>query len=173
MGGKATLVSPSVPPDDQPRFDQAALSVEVLRRNATIAFAQPYDRFTAYTNTIVAVGYASFFALWAFTHDQMSTKLNIIAALLMLLSCSVFVLWEVYQMVANALMVRRYSTGLEQMSAVDMSPIEQLAHLDAASARRRAWWWSVQLVISLASGVGAAALMAWSLAQTLVTQLRS
>ena len=58
----------------------------------TEQLAPQFEKQVAYTNTIALVGYAAFFTIWGFTRDVMTTRLNLLAAILMLISCSTFVL---------------------------------------------------------------------------------
>ncbi|MEW8654652.1 MAG: hypothetical protein AB2595_10465, partial [Candidatus Thiodiazotropha endolucinida] len=54
-----------------------------------------YDKAIAYTNLITIAGYASFFGLWQITQDKMSDSYSVWAALLLAVSASLFVLFEV------------------------------------------------------------------------------
>jgi uncharacterized membrane protein (DUF2068 family) len=60
-----------------------------------------FDKAVAYTNVIVIGGYAAFFGLWSLTKQYMTAMQARWAALLMLLSASTFVFFEVYKMIVT------------------------------------------------------------------------
>ncbi len=166
MGGSAP-VFPSARLPQQPPTPQQA---DAILRKLTETLTPQFERQVAYTNTIALVGYAAFFAIWGFTRDVMTTKLNLLAAVLMLISCSTFVLWEVYRMVSDARVVNSIATGLQTGGQAGLKAIQRFEAGSAVRAKRFARMWSLQLVVALMTGTSAAALMAWSLLVSLVEQ---
>ena len=65
--------------------------------NKIVAFS--YDKAAAYTNVVLVAGYASFFALWSTTKPVLTHWLSLTALLLMTISATVFVLFELYKMI--------------------------------------------------------------------------
>lgn len=61
-----------------------------------------YDKSAAYTNIIMAAGYAGFFAVWSNMKEYMSPTEMRVSALCMLVSLLVFVLWEVTKMILTS-----------------------------------------------------------------------
>ncbi|PTR10194.1 hypothetical protein C8R32_102284 [Nitrosospira sp. Nsp5] len=64
--------------------------------------ASLYDKSAAYTNIIMAVGYAGFFTVWSNMKVYMSAFDMRISSLCMLTSVVVFVMWEVTKMIYSA-----------------------------------------------------------------------
>jgi hypothetical protein len=56
-----------------------------------------FSRASAYTNLILGAGYAGFFAVWAFTRDQLTPPQVLWSALLVTVSLLSFVVFEVYK----------------------------------------------------------------------------
>ena len=83
---------------------EAAAKREQERVAAEIADAQirvvtaAYSQGAAYTNLIILGGYAGFFGLWQLTGQYLSKQQALWAALLMLTSLCIFILFEVYKM---------------------------------------------------------------------------
>ena len=57
-----------------------------------------FDRTRDYNNTVVTIGYAGFFAIWAFTRDVLPTSVTIHVALAMGVSILLFVIFVVIDM---------------------------------------------------------------------------
>ena len=55
----------------------------------------------AYTNVVLAAGYAGFFGIWSFVKDDLSPGTMFISAFLITISLGLFVLWEVIGMYAR------------------------------------------------------------------------
>lgn len=60
--------------------------------------AHAYSQAQAYTNLIMVAGYAGYFTLWGFIRDYLTRATEFWSALLLSVSLSGFVLWEVYCM---------------------------------------------------------------------------
>lgn len=171
MGTDSRVPPSRVPPARGPARGQPQVNAEGQRRQLIELLAAPYERLTAYVNSVAIVGYASFFAIWAFTRDLMSPRLNRAAALLMLISCSVFVFWEVWQMYMNARQVDKIAGALQRAAKPGTGPIEELARIAPDKALLRARLWALQVYISAGTAVVAVALMAWSLGISLLQDL--
>jgi hypothetical protein len=167
MGSSQGVFPSSRPPQPPPPTPQQA---EVILRKLTEQLAPQFEQQVAYTNTIALVGYAAFFAIWGFTRDAMTTRLNLLAAILMLISCSTFVLWEVYRMVADARATNTIAAALQHGGQGGLQAIERYEAQSSIRAKRFARKWALQLIVSLLTGTTAAALMAWSLFKSLVDQ---
>lgn len=91
-----------------PRF--AAAIGEAAQRNAAkeqrdiIIELQSalFDRAAAYTNLITLGGYAGAFTLWSYTRDQLTSTATILVALLLGISLTTFVFFEVYKMIITS-----------------------------------------------------------------------
>lgn len=62
-----------------------------------------FDQASRYTNLIVAAGYGAFFGLWSMTKNYLTPTQARLAAVSMLFSATVFVLFEVYKVGSMAI----------------------------------------------------------------------
>lgn len=79
-------------------IDQASenkKAVDELANYQVKILTASYDKQKAYTNLIIIAGYAGFFGLWQITKLYLSINQAIWAALFMLASVTIFVIWEV------------------------------------------------------------------------------
>jgi len=96
-----------------------------------------YDKSTAYTNVIIAVGYAGFFGLWSLTKPSLPNALATIAASLMSMSLAIFVLFEVYKITTVGRAAARRATAMFNGAGnPDMQNfVERLREYEAANLR--------------------------------------
>jgi hypothetical protein len=66
-------------------------------------FSTLYDKAAAYTNSIVIAGYAGFFGLWALTRRYFTRSIALTAALLITISLTIFVAFEIFKMISATL----------------------------------------------------------------------
>ena len=81
---------------------QRELAAEKMVEAVSKLVTTTYDKAVAYTNLILIAGYASFFALLGATKSLLHERTTVIAALLMAISVSSFILFEVYKMILHA-----------------------------------------------------------------------
>ena len=73
-----------------------------------------YSKATAYANVVIIAGYAAFFTLWSSMKDKLPDTAMFTTAILMSLSVILFILFEVYKMIASSFYFRRLSKLFEQ-----------------------------------------------------------
>lgn len=83
---------------DMAKREQARTAQEVVDTQVKIITAT-FDKSVAYTNIMIAAGYAGYFGLWQFTKDLLSKQQALWSALLVLVSLVSFILFEVAQMI--------------------------------------------------------------------------
>lgn len=66
---------------------------------------QLFDRTREYNNSVVTIGYASFFAIWAFTKDKMPNEVSYHIAFYMGISILLFILFVVIDMLFQTYVV--------------------------------------------------------------------
>lgn len=66
-----------------------------------------YDKSAAYTNLIMAAGYAAFFAVWSNMKLLLTPLQMRVSALAMMLSLIVFVAWELTKMICTSLNLQK------------------------------------------------------------------
>lgn len=123
-----------------------------------------YDKAIAYTNVVIIGGYASFFGMWSFTKDYLSTWQAVWSALMMSVSIVIFVSFEIVKMTftSRSLLARGRAMG---DPAATQDPNEILARLrdfDLQSQRetiRFGKFWTYTLVVTVSPAVVAIAIL--------------
>jgi hypothetical protein len=102
-----SLIPPSVgtvPP--QGKVEQNELATEY--RNTVIQIqSQLFDKAATYSNLIMVGGYAGTFTVWGNTRGQLPANANILIALLLGFSLSIFIGYQVYKMAGHVNHFRR------------------------------------------------------------------
>lgn len=129
---------------------------EVLREHQGLV-EKSFDKAEQYFKAIQLGGYAAFFALWSLTKEWLHPIWASIAAVLMIISVSTFVIWEVYKATLLALILKRdasLGTGkLEDFIRTRASKLLEDRSGILALTRSRATVWVVS-VLSAAVGTG-------------------
>ncbi len=124
-----------------------------------------YDKTMAYTNVIVVAGYAAFFGLWTLTRPYLSKTHALWAALLMCISATIFVMFEVFKMVFTAESLNtQYMTFSKRMEGKKAQEVlDGIQKLEQASGKTSLTFvraWRISLYIVVATGlVGVGILM--------------
>lgn len=119
-----------------------------------------FDKANAYTNIIIAAGYAGTFAIWTQVSSLLSVRQRAWTGCLLLLSITMFVLWEVAKMVLVGIQAHQYN----QLAATNPMNIDNvLADWQKDSTRLThkmglAWAMFV-LPICIGTAVGAAGIL--------------
>jgi hypothetical protein len=124
-----------------------------------------YEQQKAYTNLIIVAGYAGLFALWQLNRDHIGRRLGLTAALLLLLSISIFVIAEIYRAHFVGKLIRRYYQAVQKtrdaspsLEAVSSALIEFDQWQRNESAKSASWWIFVFWATTV-TGVAAAMLL--------------
>lgn len=146
---------------------------EQQRRAEKLAQAQlkllttSYDRAAAYTTVIVFSGYAGFFALWQLTKDDITRDQALWSALLLLVSLTAFVCFEVGKMIYVSVQVFRKARALE--SADNRQSLEKLiAVLDgmeqtyASNLKGFFAFWAVAVTVAVGGAISGAAVLVYA-----------
>ena len=129
-------------------------------------FGALFDKAAAYSNLILAVGYASVFAVWSAVREHLQPIDERLSGALLLVSLSAFVAYEIYKVLLVSLATRKRAKALsgsvEQLSSnVDafVAKLEAMeiehAHIDAKAGK----YWPVSWGISVIAGAGAIAVL--------------
>ena len=127
--------------------------------------SKAFDRAAAYTNLIMLGGYAAGFAIWNFTRDHLTAKASAWVAILLLLSVTTFVLFEIYKMVINAKFSTNIAKILRQQKPIadqmaDIQEYERKVSSDGLLIFMRVW--VVVLVFSVSTALIAAMILIWN-----------
>lgn len=161
----------------QPKVDAAKDLTDSLVKIASESF----DKGSAYTNLIIFAGYGAFFALWSMIHSDLSPLPAALAILLMLISASVFVFFEIYRMASTATMMRPLYQLIENPDGQLPLAVMQQKVRDFQEQSRRITIsfnrvWEVVLVVCVPTGGLAVLILATALIHrifgTLITALQ-
>jgi len=116
-----------------------------------------------YLKTIQLGAYAAFFTIWGFTRQWLDPKLSAIAAILMIISATTFVVYEIYKSTILALALKKHasisSSGLEEFIQNRFAKFvsEKSNVLSLAKSRATVW------VICISTGFVSLAILVWQL----------
>lgn len=82
-----------------------------------------YQKAISYTNLIILAGYAGIFGIWQHVREILSRQTTIWVALLISCSLMIFVGYEVWKMITEALFIQRINKIIEE----NIAPEERLA----------------------------------------------
>ncbi len=121
------------------------------------AMHENFRQAQSYSNVVIGIGYAGFFALWSMVRPDISVQAHAAAALLVGFSLVVFVAWEVYQMTTMALTSKRIEARMqsdEGFMAAEVDAIGNRLHARLAKC------WPVVLTFTVfPAGIGASLLL--------------
>lgn len=114
-----------------------------------------YNKTQAYTNFVIVAGYAAVFTVWAKTQQNLSPSQNIWIGLLLLLSVSSFVLFEVIKTTWSS----SYAVKLQQLRYKELSASafleahNALEHKQGKTSARIDKFWLPVLAFTVLSGL--------------------
>lgn len=146
---------------EQQRVAAAVIESQVKVLSAT------FDKSAAYTNLIVLAAYAGFFGLWQLTRDYLPKTLGLWSALLMLISVTVFVIFEVVKMVViqHNVFERAKTLRSPEVQADVAKLLKALGDLDQVHEKvlfHFMRFWVVALVLTISTGMAAASLLGYA-----------
>ncbi len=110
-----------------------------------------YQKASSYTNLIILAGYAGIFGIWNLTRELLNKQITIWVAFLVSCSLVLFVGFEVWKMIAEALFFRRVSDIIEK----DVPEQEKLAvwkYIFNAYSKEQAMVWIYFLIPTVLLG---------------------
>jgi len=121
-----------------------------------------YEKAVLYTNLIMVGGYAGAFAIWNITSDTLSKSANAWVGLLLVISLSVFVFFEIYKMIYFS----RHELDLSSILAKNLPRdafVKEVERRDKAMELERTWVmlpvWVASLSISVLTALAAGAIL--------------
>ena len=105
-------------------------------------FAALYDKAITYTQLIVVAGYASFFGIWSFVKEYVSSKCVLWSAVFMSISVIIFVFFEVCKMVYNSWFLLKRDTTLKNIQTMNepQKVLDALGQHDKQVQRTAIMW---------------------------------
>ncbi|MEN1943212.1 hypothetical protein WCE55_05030 [Luteimonas sp. MJ293] len=130
-----------------------------------------FDNAEKHFKTVQLAGYAVFFTVWGFTREWMTPSTGVIAALLMIASASVFVVWELTKASVLASIIRNHATvsasGIEKYLAKRSVHFSTRSRAMSFFSSARLWvWW-----ICVVPATGALALIVGSLVKHFIASI--
>jgi hypothetical protein len=116
-----------------------------------------YGQTSAYTNLVLAAGYAGSFALWQFMEKFISVRARFTSALLLTISLALFVGYELQKMVKESWKMRHLADAIIRIPEARRFEVVQaiLMHRQIREARV----WAVFVIPTAATGLAAASLL--------------
>ena len=131
-----------------------------------------YDKATTYTNLVIVAGYAGLFALWHVTKEHLSRNQTLSAALLLLVSIIVFVLFEIYKAYYTSSSLLGYSQIVNrpenQNSLAKLA--SEIERYRLEDQRRGIWFgksWLVVFIVTTLTGLGSAVILLYAFVRAL------
>ncbi len=147
------------------RESEIAAAIDKVRAEMTAILTVTFDRGAAYTNLITLGGYAGIFGIWSYTRVQLSPGATILVALLLIISLTVFISFEVYKIVHTT------QVGLKQRALIvsEANPEEFIRRLEAlkreVNEEGLRWYlpiWVIHLVVTMVTALGAIGLLVFN-----------
>jgi hypothetical protein len=157
----------------QPLDDDTRRRIDLVVETQIRIIAGSYEKANAYTNLIIVAGYAGLFALWQLTRDLLSRTQVLTAALLILTSIIIFVLFEIYKAHYTSRLLRRYLRVVQQPEN-RVSPERLLSAMNTFEAAERAAaihfvrFWQLVFWLTTVTGVSAALVLGYAFARGLL-----
>ncbi len=144
---------------------------EVVVQQIEHLVAVEYERSSAYTNLVMAVGYAGVFGIWSFVKDDLDPRSSLLVALLFLISLAAFIFNEVFQGYNREKANRKVAKLTQQGSTIDelINSYKRIADERAVKAALVwPWAWSV----ATGAGLLSVAVLLFEIGSQLVNALR-
>ena len=123
---------------------------------------QGFQKLEAYSKTIITLGYAGLFAIWAFVKDHLSHRAVLTTALLVGFSLIVYIAWEVMQMINRTALQLRFNRAINDQPVDQAKAISDYLAQTRAEAARGARSWRVILILTVVPGFVGAGLLIWN-----------
>ena len=128
--------------------------------------AHSFGHAQAYTSVVLLAGYAGFFAIWSFLKNDLSKVQTFSSGLLIALSLSSYIIWEVYQSFYRSRSLLGLATAIEHPENLE----ELLAEYRRLERDRVIWLgrvWIFVFGLTVLTGFSAAGILMWAFIETL------
>lgn len=148
---------------------QAEEQVEAQVKMLTVIF----DKATAYTNLLLIGAYAGFFGLWQLTRDHLSKPQALWSALLVIVSLTFFVIFEVTKMVVIQKDISAKAKALNLPECRNNPQVLAQRMNEIATAHERIGFrfmrfWVFTMIVTVGAGLAGAGVLMWSFVAGLV-----
>lgn len=126
-----------------------------------------------YLRTIQLGGYAIFFAVWGITREWLTPFWGSLAAILMIISAIIFVIWEIWKSTILSLTLRQHaiisSLPIEDFIRTRMSKLIYIQSKITTLAKARAIIWIICVIPACFSLI----ILIWQLLKMIISQLNA
>ena len=131
--------------------------------------AELFSQARAYTNVVIVAGYAGAFAIWNFLSDRLAPATALGVGLLLCISLSTYVAWEIYAMIQKQVSMAALRAAVDNFGRYSD---EVRAHQEKNQLllRRFARYWPITMFVAVGSAALAIAMLISAFCQALILQ---
>jgi len=148
--------SPSQPTTAVVQSDPAKISEFIQSQE------QMFQKLEAYSRTIITLGYAGVFAIWAFVKDHLSHRAVLWTAMLVGFSLLVYIAWEVAMMIHRTTLQLRFNRTINDHPGDQAKAINDYLVQTRAQLARGAPIWMVIQILTVGPGFAGALLLIYN-----------
>jgi len=132
--------------------------------------ASIYTNALNYTNIIILGAYAAYFTVWSNVSDMISTRWLLLSCLLMIVSVTGFVLFEVYKMIytSRLIMKRLAAASSETDPRMKLAAVEQ-ANIEHVKIFGKIWYFV--LIVTIPTGLISAGILLAAISKKLLQEI--
>lgn len=127
-----------------------------------------HDSATSYTRIVFGFGYAGYFALWSGTKTYLGRHEAIGSALLMMVSVTVYLLFEVGQAAVLSVTSIKLGNACHSTQAQVVKGLREFEDSTARFRRWQGWAWWIAFPLCVITGFGAGVFLATAFARDLL-----
>jgi hypothetical protein len=129
--------------------------------------AHAFGHAQAYTNVVLSVGYAGFFAIWSFLKPDLSKGETLWSALLVSVSLTVFILWEVYQSFYRSRSIMSLAETVKDPSRFEVA-IDRYRREENSRVISLKRVWVVAFLLTVVTGFGGTLILIYAFIRSLI-----
>jgi hypothetical protein len=129
---------------------------------------QSFQKSEAYSKTIITLGYAGLFGIWAFVKDHLSHRAVLTTALLVGFSLLIYIGWEVWLMIWRTRLHDRFNRAIKDHPANPSKAISDFVEQMRADQIRSTPVWKVILSLTVGPGFLGALILIYNVLAELV-----
>lgn len=127
-----------------------------------------FDKSSAYFNIIIVAGYVAFFTVWKIMQHLMSKEAMLWSALLISISCLVFIMWQIIVLIIHTLNSKMLAHAFQGPPETLMKRIEECQQRQSLNNIRLMKYWIWQLLLTVLPGLAGAIIMINSFLSSLI-----
>lgn len=146
-----------------PNQPAAGVQSDPARSNEFIqSQEQSFQKLEAYSKTIITLGYAGLFAIWAFVKDHISHRAVLTTAMLVGFSLVVYAAWEVWLMIQRTMLHDRFNRAIKDHPANPAKAINEFVEQVRSDEIRGTHVWKIILALTVVPGFAGALILIYN-----------